>query len=81
MVEKSYGPAVLWIDGGKESNLAKKLCDAANVKYDLVDLRNFQSTDVIAPSLFHSIQTRRFVGVEEIKDYITRVHSCFPTSN
>jgi len=72
----------LYINGGKESDEARKVLDDANVNYDLIDIRNFSSTDVTAPRLVDVINfAGGFQGLGGIQDYIDIINGKAPRNN
>ena len=59
--------ALLYSDGELDSYLASLILDRYNIKYSLIDLRNFKSSDVEAPRLVTDLG--RFSSLESIIDY------------
>lgn len=58
---------LLYVDGKKESDLAKKICNQRRVDYSLIDLRKYNSHDINTPRLVTDFG--RFEGLAEIMEY------------
>lgn len=58
---------LFYTDGGEESTAARKALDEYGVLYQVIDLRQFSSSDVQPPRLVSNMG--RFEGIERILNY------------
>ena len=61
-------PVLFWVDETEESKLAIKVLNEHHIPYCLIPLKNFNSTDVVAPRVFSHLNYR-VQGLDKIRVY------------
>lgn len=77
--KKDQSTCLLYIDGNGESELAKRVLESGHIPYAPLDLRDFESTDVSAPTLL--ADEGSYQGIERIQTFVQSFGWRYTASN